>query len=280
MIIQEEIMSALPKLITLELKAENLGFEWPTIEAIIDQAISECDEIRQSIKLNEGQARLQEEAGDLLHAAISLCVYKRLDIEKILGGITKKFGGRLDALQKIMEDRGYDSLKSYSFDVLLDLWAEAKILADAIPKPVKTEIRLLQEADISQIIDAFAVLDWHKPASLYEGYVTIKWQSSYDFFKKRDIPEIKDLNVLLFFRNQGIGSELMDIAEETVRTRGNCVGIGVGLYDDYGMAQKLYINRGYIPDGQGITYNYQPVKPGNFVCLDDDLVLWLTKNLY
>ena len=57
MIIQEEIMSALPKLITLELKAENLGFEWPTIEAIIDQAISECDEIRQSIKLTRGTSQ-------------------------------------------------------------------------------------------------------------------------------------------------------------------------------------------------------------------------------
>ena len=61
--------------------------------------------------------------------------------------------------------------------------------------------------------------------------------------------------------------------------KGKTVGIGVGLYDGYGAAQKLYVKRGYIPDGQGITYNYKPVAYGEKVPLDDDLVLWFTKEI-
>ena len=77
-------MSSLQKLISLELKAEALGFEWPNTLAIIDQVVSECDEIRQSLTLKEGNDRLQEEVGDLLLSVLSLSVYERLDIEKII----------------------------------------------------------------------------------------------------------------------------------------------------------------------------------------------------
>ena len=46
-------------------------------------------------------------------------------------------------------------------------------------------------------------------------------------------------------------SRLLEIAEKEVATKGDIVGIGVGLYEDYGPAQRLYIKRGYIPDGKG-----------------------------
>ena len=57
------------------------------------------------------------------------------------------------------------------------------------------------------------------------------------------------------------------------------MGIGVGLSRDYGAAQRLYIKRGYVPDGRGVTYNYLPVMAGSKVLVDDDLVLWFTKKL-
>lgn len=81
----------------------------------------------------------------------------------------------------------------------------------------------------------------------------------------------------------GIGSLLLDTAEKAAATKSEVVGIGVGLYagadGGYGAAQRLYVKRGYIPDGKGVTYNYQPAIPGNSYPLDDDLVLWFTKKL-
>ncbi len=167
-------------------------------------------------------------------------------------------------------------------------------------------IRSLTEEDIKAIVSSFHQIGWNKPASLFEGYlkeqeagerlvwvahfkdefagyVTLKWQSQYTSFKAQSIPEIMDLNVLPSFRKMGIGSLLLDTAEKEAATRSKIIGIGVGLYvgedGGYGPAQKLYVKRGYIPDGKGVTYNYEPTIPGNSYALDDDLVLWFTKKL-
>ena len=169
-------------------------------------------------------------------------------------------------------------------------------------KTTQLEFKSLQQTDIPFIVAAFAELGWDKPASLYQqylleqenhqrcvwvafqegifvGYITLKWHSEYAPFHQQGIPEIIDLNVLPKFRKQGIGSKLLDLAETEAQKKNKIIGIGFGLYADYGNAQRLYIKRGYMPDGLGITYNYQPIDPGSIVCLDDDLVLWLTKEL-
>ena len=140
-------------------------------------------------------------------------------------------------------------------------------------------IRLLQSSDIQPIATAFAELGWDKPASQYEqylseqesgqrvvlvahsgvqnlqtldfaGYVTICWQSHYPPFREANIPEIVDFNVLPRFRRQGIGAALMDEAENRIARVSPVVGLGVGMTADYGSAQRMYVRRGYIPDGR------------------------------
>lgn len=163
-------------------------------------------------------------------------------------------------------------------------------------------IRKLKKTDIPMIVEQFAAHHWPKPSSTFEkylqeqqegtrkiwlafdktrftGYVTLTKKSLYPAFQMNHIPEIMDLNVLPPFRNKGIGSLLIEIAEQDAFKENDIVGIGVGLYKDYGQAQKIYVARGYQPDGHGVTYNYQYVEPGKTVCLDDDLVLWFTKSL-
>jgi len=88
-------------------------------------------------------------------------------------------------------------------------------------------------------------------------------KEGYQPFRLSKIPEILDLNVLPPHRNSGIGSKLLETAETMASTQ-TIVGIGVGLYDGYGEAQKLYIKRGYMTDGLGITYNYQPYCSGKY----------------
>jgi len=167
-------------------------------------------------------------------------------------------------------------------------------------------IKSFSASDIPIIVDAFGRANWPKPAAIFEtylqeqltgarlvwvayvndqfaGYVTLNWQSQYESFAAARIPEIMDLNVLPPFRKVGVGSLLLDTAEKEAATRSKVVGIGVGLYagedGGYGAAQRLYVKRGYIPDGKGVTYNYDHTIPGNTYLLDDDLVLWFTKRL-
>ncbi|MEZ4847287.1 MAG: GNAT family N-acetyltransferase [Bacteroidia bacterium] len=48
----------------------------------------------------------------------------------------------------------------------------------------------------------------------FAGYLTIKWESNYIPFKEKAIPEIVDFNVLKKFQRKGIGTALMDEAEQ------------------------------------------------------------------
>lgn len=93
-------------------------------------------------------------------------------------------------------------------------------------------------------------------------------------------PEIHDLWIAEEHRQKGLGKQLIAHFENQARTEGyRELGVGVGLYKDYGPAQKLYFHMGFQPDGNGITYACQPVKPGEKYPVDDDLILWLTKSL-
>ena len=84
------------------------------------------------------------------------------------------------------------------------------------------------------------------------------------------------------FANQrrGIGSKLMDIAEQIAARYADTVYLGVGLHNGYGSAQRMYVKRGYIPDGSGVWYRDKPCTPYDTIYTnDDDLVLYLSKRL-
>lgn len=111
------------------------------------------------------------------------------------------------------------------------------------------------------------------------GYGSLLKHSEYPDFKKLNIPEIHDVWISEKYRGNGYGRKLIQYLEEiALKGHHKQIGIGVGLYKDYGFAQKLYVRMGYIPDGNGITYNYQPVKAGDSYPVDDDLLLWFKKD--
>lgn len=111
------------------------------------------------------------------------------------------------------------------------------------------------------------------------GYGSLLNQSEYPPFKKNGIPEIQDVWIFEGERHKGFGSILIRHLETLAAKSGHQkIGIGVGLYRDYGSAQKLYFRMGYCPDGEGISYQCAPVVPGEKYPADDDLILWLTKD--
>ena len=162
-------------------------------------------------------------------------------------------------------------------------------------------IRTLRPDDVDPLANAFA--SWPKPRQLFEtyarrvadgqldllvatvdsqtaGYLLIEPRSSYPPFANAGIPEIADFNVLHEYRRRGVGTALMDEAERRVAQFSDVVGLGVGLYTDYGTAQRMYVRRGYLPDGAGVVLHGVPVEPGAEITLDDDPVLMFTKQLH
>lgn len=121
-------MMILEKLTSLEKESEEFGFYWPNVEMIFNQIRSEIAEVEDVIKQNEGQDRLQEEVGDLLHAAFSLCIYLGLDAEETLVKTTEKYGKRFDALKKVAREKGLIDLNHQSIEANQKLWNDAKKL--------------------------------------------------------------------------------------------------------------------------------------------------------
>jgi GNAT superfamily N-acetyltransferase len=112
------------------------------------------------------------------------------------------------------------------------------------------------------------------------GYVAILWESNYGGFRDRGIPLVHQLAVAGPFRRQGVATLLMDAAEQLACERGvTTLGITVGLFDEYGPAQRLYGQRGYVPDGRGACRSQRPLGKGMQVTMDHDLIMWLTKDL-
>ena len=81
------------------------------------------------------------------------------------------------------------------------------------------------------------------------------------------------------FRWRGIATALVDECERLIRERSAIAGIGVGLHPGYNAAQRMYVLRGYVPDDRGVTYKNRYVVEGETLPFDDDLVLYLTKDL-
>lgn len=111
------------------------------------------------------------------------------------------------------------------------------------------------------------------------GYVSLYLNPATGAFADQGIPEIVDFAVLEKFRRRGIGGRLMDAAEKAALKHCDHVWLGVGLHSGYGSAQRMYVKRGYVPDGSGVWYNDRVCDPYAPCVNDDDLVLYMIKDL-
>lgn len=111
------------------------------------------------------------------------------------------------------------------------------------------------------------------------GYINVYPNAKEGPFANQGYPEIVDFGVLKKYRRLGIGTKLMDVAEEIAGKYADTVYLAVGLYTSYGNAQRMYVKRGYIPDGTGVWYGNQIAKPYENYCNDDDLNLYFSKKL-
>lgn len=162
-------------------------------------------------------------------------------------------------------------------------------------------IRKMQESDIKDLSRGFTSQGWPSREEILTryfkeqesgerevlvaevegavaGYITILPCAKQGPFAEI-YPELSDFNVFEPFQNQGIGNHLMEEAEKRAKLLSDKVTLGVGLHSGYGPAQRLYIKRGYIPDGTGVWYqNHQPAVNAIYEDIGE-LVLYLSKDL-
>ena len=163
-------------------------------------------------------------------------------------------------------------------------------------------IRDLEQPDAQTITDEEIAQGWHQTVDKYldrlrdqaekkcvslvaeyrgavAGYINVYPDAKGGAFGNQGLPEIVDFGVLEKYRRRGIGSKLMDAAEKIASGFADRVYLGVGLHEGYGSAQRMYVKRGYIPDGSGVWYGSSVCEPYADCSNDDDLVLYFSKDL-
>lgn len=163
-------------------------------------------------------------------------------------------------------------------------------------------IRSMLESDIDQIATAHQSQGWFFDRSVFEsylndqelgtrtvfiaeylgkvaGYVTLVPEATIGPYKEMKLPEIVNFGVFEVYQKNGIGSKLMDAVEVEALTFSQAVTLSVGVHSGYGSAQRMYVKRGYIPDGSGVWYNDRNHEEYADCKNDDTLVLYMMKTL-
>ena len=121
-----DLMDILKKLTLLENEAATFGFKWENPKQIMAQIRSELIEIETHLENPMEKNKLQEEIGDLLHAAFSLCVFCKFDASKTLNDSIQKFERRFKETQKLANNDGLVDLNGQPFERLMAFWNKAK----------------------------------------------------------------------------------------------------------------------------------------------------------
>jgi uncharacterized protein YabN with tetrapyrrole methylase and pyrophosphatase domain len=118
-------MDIIEKIIKLEKETQDFGFAWESIQQLIDQIKSECDEVLDAHKRQHNQ-HLQEEIGDLIHATICLSVFCKVNPIDALEESKEKLQKRFNLVVQLAKQDGLNDLHGQPLNILMQYWNKAK----------------------------------------------------------------------------------------------------------------------------------------------------------
>jgi tetrapyrrole methylase family protein/MazG family protein len=117
-----------PLQVALELqdKAASLGFEWDSVQGVVDKLREETAELEREVAAAEpSQDRQKEELGDLLFTLVNIARWLQVDLEEALVGANQKFAQRIRHVEQKIKENGGD-IANYAPSDLEKYWNQAK----------------------------------------------------------------------------------------------------------------------------------------------------------
>ena len=121
-------LPALMKSGKLQQRARRTGFDWPSVEPILDKIEEELLELKAEIAAPPGadnDKRRLEEFGDLMFVLVNLGLHLGIDAEFALRAANQKFVGRMELMITQAKASGKE-LKGMTLDEMNVLWDRAK----------------------------------------------------------------------------------------------------------------------------------------------------------
>jgi len=121
------ISASLPALAAsqeMQERAANLGYDWPSIDGVLDKVVEEADELRAAAD-DPDPAAWTEEFGDLLFVLVNVARKRGVEAEAAVRAANAKFRRRFASVERQAADRGV-ALRDLDFAALDELWDTAK----------------------------------------------------------------------------------------------------------------------------------------------------------
>jgi MazG family protein len=102
-------------------RAANLGYDWPSIDGVLDKVAEEADELRRAAT----EAERGEEFGDLIFVLVNVARRRGIEAEAAVRAANTKFRRRFASVERQAAGRGV-ALRDLDFEALDALWDVAK----------------------------------------------------------------------------------------------------------------------------------------------------------
>lgn len=117
-------LPALAQAYKLQQKAEQVGFDWPTVEGAWGKLSEEIGELEAAVASKE-QAEVVSEMGDVLFSLVNVSRFLKVDPETALREASLRFKRRFDEVLRLAQVKGMDP-RACGLEVLDKLWDEVK----------------------------------------------------------------------------------------------------------------------------------------------------------
>jgi MazG family protein len=110
----------------MAVKASRVGFDWPDAPAVLAKLDEEVAELKAAVEgFTPERAKVAEEMGDVLFAAVNVARLLGEDPESCLKAANRKFRARFRYVEERLQERGHTPAES-SLEEMEALWQEAK----------------------------------------------------------------------------------------------------------------------------------------------------------
>lgn len=106
-------------------KAARVGFDWKSVEGVLEKLVEEVGELAQAQADEPDAARVREELGDVFFTLVNVARVLRVDAEGAMREANEKFKSRFAYMERKAAESG-KSVSDLALERLEELWQEAK----------------------------------------------------------------------------------------------------------------------------------------------------------
>jgi MazG family protein len=119
-------LPALSRAVKLQKRAAEVGFDWPSLDPVIEKAEEEIAELKSAVAATRsGTKRVAEEFGDLLFVMANIARHLKVDPEAALRDANAKFVRRFRSIETALAKEGREPEEA-TLEDMDQLWDEAK----------------------------------------------------------------------------------------------------------------------------------------------------------